>query len=492
MRTSARAWWALGVLVGGYLALAVVAGVPRSPLTVPLPTGARPPAWTAHLANAARLDRVGRDGLIAIAWILVVTVLLGFAAVAAEAWAQRVRLSAVLTAAGASLAISVAAPLLLSRDVYTYAGYGRVDAIHHRNPYLVPLSAFPHDAFVALTPGQWLHGHSHYGPLFALASAAIARAWPGSPGATILAFKLLAGVAIAAATGLAGLAAARTRPERAPLAAALVGLNPVLVVHTVGGGHVDALIAAPLAAAATVAVTRPRPASAAAFGITVLLTAACLLKMAILPVLVLWLVCVGRARRGRALAVHLTAIAGAAIGSAVPYAAGWRTLRPFATLGGVEAWASPSHLVGHVMHATGAVEVAFLVAFVALAWRLARRGDVADPALWGITLLLLALSMPYLLPWYAAWFAPILGLLVDDTLLLAGALTTGVLALTLIPADPFRGLTTPAVMDGVHYGAASVLLVVLLLVASRLLGSGQGTPARLSSTSTETVPSGRV
>ena len=73
MRTSARAWWALGVLVGGYLALAVVAGVPRSPLTVPLPTGARPPAWTAHLANATRLDRVGRDGLIAIAWILVVT-----------------------------------------------------------------------------------------------------------------------------------------------------------------------------------------------------------------------------------------------------------------------------------------------------------------------------------------------------------------------------------------------------------------------------------
>ena len=132
------------------------------------------------------------------------------------------------------------------------------------------------------------------------------------------------------------------------------------------------------------------------------------------------------------------------------------------------------------------------MAFVALAWRLARRGDVADPALWGITLLLLALSMPYLLPWYAAWFAPILGLLVDDTLLLAGALTTGVLALTLIPADPFRGLTTPAVMDGVHYGAASVLLVVLLLVASRLLGNGQGTPARLSSTSTETVPSGRV
>jgi hypothetical protein len=98
---------------------------------------------------------------------------------------------------------------------------------------------------------------------------------------------------------------------------------------------------------------------------------------------------------------------------------------------------------------------------------------------WGVTLLLLALSMPYLLPWYAAWFAPFLGLLADDVLLLAGALVTGVLALTLIPADPFHGLTTPAVMNGVHYGAASVLLIVLAVVASRVLRGG-----RFSTTST--------
>jgi hypothetical protein len=162
-----------------------------------------------------------------------------------------------------------------------------------------------------------------------------------------------------------------------------------------------------------------------------------------------------------------------------------------ATLGGVEAWASPSHLVGRAARAIAsafagssagadaarAVEIAFLLLFVLLVWRMARRTMPADATppteTWGIALVLLALSMPYLLPWYAAWFAPFLGLFADEVLLLAGALVTAVLALTLIPADPFHGLTTPAVMDGVHYGAASALLVVLGVLISRLPGTAR-------------------
>src|SRR5437899_666838 len=70
---------------------------------------------------------------------------------------------------------------------------------------------------------------------------------------------------------------------------------------------------------------------------------------------------------------------------------------------------------------------------------------------WGPALLLLALAMPYLLPWYAAWFAPFLGLMQDDALLWIGVAATGMLALTLVPADPFHGLSTGGVMLGVHY-----------------------------------------
>src|SRR5207244_10617254 len=143
--------------------------------------------------------------------------------------------------------------------------------------------------------------------------------------------------------------ATRTRPERAPLAAALAGRNPVVVVHTVGGGHVDALVAALLAAAMAVAAVRPQALSVRAMTITVLLTLACLVKTVIVPALALWVWWIAhadRSHRGRILA-HLTVIAGLTFVSVIPFLAGWHTLAPFATLGGVEAWASPSQLVRH-------------------------------------------------------------------------------------------------------------------------------------------------
>ena len=126
-QTSRRAKVALTALVAGYLAMAVVAGAPNSPLTVLLPTGASPPSWAHSLASATGLADLGRQGLTAVAWALLGAVVASFAVVVLEAWSQRIRLRAVLTAAGASLLVAVAAPLLLSRDVYTYAAYGRVE-----------------------------------------------------------------------------------------------------------------------------------------------------------------------------------------------------------------------------------------------------------------------------------------------------------------------------------------------------------------------------
>jgi len=480
--------------LAGYLAIAVVAGAPNSPLTVLLPAGAQAPSWAAGLARITGVARIPRQGLIAVSWVVVPTLLAAFVGVLIEAWATRIRLSAVLAASGIALAISVAAPLLLSRDVYTYAGYGRIDALYGQNPYSTTLSAYPHDPFVAAASKQWLPTHSLYGPLFTMASAAIARIWAGSPSATILAFKVLSGAAITAATGFAALAAARARPERAALAAALVGLNPVVVIHTVGGGHVDALIAAPLAAAMAIAVTQPRAISARAIMVTVLLTAACLIKAPMMTALALWMwwvVRTGQAHRGRTFLAHAAVIGAAVAAFSVPFVDGWRTLARFSTLGGIEVWASPSHLVGHAARlvvgsvagasagamAAGIVEAGFLVLFVVLVWQLARRTGPGTPGApadaWGIALLLLALSMPFLLPWYAAWFAPFLALVADEVVVMAGALVTCVLALTLIPADPFYGYSTRGVMDGVHYGAASVLLAVLVVVAWRVLRGGR-------------------
>ena len=315
-QTSSRAKVALATLVAGYFALAVVAGAPNSPLTVLLPNGAAPPTWARFLADAADLANVGRRGMTAVAWVLLVVAVAAFAVVVFEAWSKRIRLAAVLTAASCSLLIAVAGPGRSFRG--TSIRTRPTDASRLSTAEIRTSILFRHslERFVAVTSVQWLPTHSNDGPLFTLASAGLARAWAGSMDGTILAFKVLAGVSIAAATGLVALTARKIRPERAALAAGLVGLNPVIVVHTVGGGHVDALIAAPLAAACALVATGPPARSARAFAITILITLACLTKTVILPVLRVWFASIARPRGVRDRSFHLLVVAALTVATA--------------------------------------------------------------------------------------------------------------------------------------------------------------------------------
>ena len=52
----------------------------------------------------------------------------------------------------------------------------------------------------------------------------------------------------------------RVRPSKTAYAVAFIGLNPVVLFHTAGGGHVDALVMLAIAAAIYLAATdRPYP-----------------------------------------------------------------------------------------------------------------------------------------------------------------------------------------------------------------------------------------
>src|SRR5439155_17970705 len=89
-------------------------------------------------------------------------------------------------------------------------------------------------------------------------------------------------------------------------------------------------------------------------------------------------------------------------------------------------WASAERLVRRGLEAIGGgsssalrtvVALLFGAAFLAILWPLVRRPRGRDPvdgagapARWGIALLGAALAGPYLLPWYAAWFAPLIGM----------------------------------------------------------------------------------
>jgi hypothetical protein len=496
-RSSGRARRCLAAIVGGYFVLAVIAGAPHSPLTTPLPVGARPPGWSTFLAEQLGLRRLGRPVLTAISLLLVGAVLVAFVLLLTEARSNKVRLSSVLMAAGVSLVLAVAAPVLLSRDLFSYAAYGRIYALHYHNPYVSVPASFPGDPFVLLTAAQWKHVHSLYGPVFTLISALIVRTTSRSPDATILAFKMLAGSAVGVAAVLASKAGTRIGPNRAALAAAAVGLNPVLVIHTVGGAHVDALMAAPLAGALVWAVTIQRSKRSSllgSMGVTTLLTVACLIKVVIVPALVLWLWWIASrdpgAARPRTLAIHLAVVVGVTVALLWPFFAGWHTFAPLTTLGGVESWASPAQFVargtqelvgslgdsGAGTVAGKAVVAGFLLLFVWLFWRLASRmrtwGSLADG--WGSALLLLALASPYLLPWFAAWFAPFLGLMTDEAMLWIGVGVSELLALTIIPADPPQGLSAWGVMGTVHYVIAPLMLALFALAAVRMLRDGAG------------------
>ena len=140
---------------------------------------------------------------------------------------------------GAIVALHVVfliAPPLLSSDIFNYVGYARLDAVHHLNPYVHPLSAAPTDPSYIYV--GWPLNTTAYGPLFTLGSLPLGLV---SFTAGIWLLKLSAAVASLACVALVWLCA--TRLGRPALPATLFfGLNPVLLAYAVGGAHNDLLM----------------------------------------------------------------------------------------------------------------------------------------------------------------------------------------------------------------------------------------------------------
>ncbi|HEX7245693.1 MAG TPA: polyprenol phosphomannose-dependent alpha 1,6 mannosyltransferase MptB, partial [Solirubrobacterales bacterium] len=161
----------------------------------------------------------------------------GFAAyLGALAWAPRLGRRAVWGAIVVLLAVFACLPPLLSHDVYSYVDYARLGVVHGLDPYVHAPAAAPGDpAFVHV---DWTDATSAYGPLFTLASYPLAWLPVG------VAVHVLKAASALAVLGTAALVA-RLAPSRGvePLrAAAFVALNPLVLVHAVGGPHNDAFV----------------------------------------------------------------------------------------------------------------------------------------------------------------------------------------------------------------------------------------------------------
>jgi hypothetical protein len=299
-------------------------------------------------------------------------------------------------------------PPLISQDVFGYLAFARMGALHGLDPYThVAAEAFT-DPSYAFT--FWHFQHSPYGPLFTLATYAIA---PLGLAGGLWALKGIAVLSSLAAVALVARAASRLG-HSAGWAAAFVGLNPVLLVLAVGGAHNDTLVLAALALALALtasADSRPRVragASALVAGMGVKLTAGLVLPFLMLAP------ARGRERErlqvaGAAALSLLALLALGVIGFGV-HALGFlgavgeqqqlvathsipaETAR-LVGLSGTPAWWRHLFVAG------------FLAILAVCLWRTARGADWRVAAGWATLALLL--STAWLLPWYGIWLLPL-------------------------------------------------------------------------------------
>jgi hypothetical protein len=135
-------------------------------------------------------------------------------------------------------------PPLALTDVFNYVNYGRMEVVHHLNPYTTTPILEPHsDPAFALS--NWHQLLSPYGPLFTLITFVVVPL--GLAGS----FWALKAILMAASLSLILVVwkTARLLAERAPggsrmrvdpvAAIALVGLNPIVIMWGLGGDHND-------------------------------------------------------------------------------------------------------------------------------------------------------------------------------------------------------------------------------------------------------------
>jgi alpha-1,6-mannosyltransferase len=468
-------------ILATFAVVGLLASQARSPFTPPLFPGARAPSFLVDFTEVLGLDALSRDALGVVGAVALAAAAGAFVYALRLAWRGRLSLTRVVVVAVILHAIALVIPLFLSRDVYSYAMYGRMVSVHGVNPYVEIPASFIDDPVYPLVSVDWIDSPSVYGPAFVAVSAGL-TAMIQSPPAIVFGFKALAALASLGTMVLGAVGARKVRPERAAFAALLVGWNPVIVFHGVAGGHNDALVGLALAAGVVLIL------SGRELWATAAMVVGTLVKISGgVPLAVAVLAAVLRKPRGerlRALVAHVGIALAVALPFIVPFE---QTEDP--TLGTLEltsrqGWLAPSRFVLVVLRGAAnfvAGDVAgdvtsivvrvvfplvFAVVLVGLARHLARDPARIEPPLvvaamgWG-TLIALMVS-PLLYPWYAMWLVPV-AWLVPKPARDGAVLVSVALAITELVAEPSRAPQVwEAMVFGLHYVATPVVLVVLI------------------------------
>jgi len=291
------------------------------------------------------------------------------------------------------------APPLLSADVFGYLDFARLGVLHGLDPYTHTAAAATGDAVYPYL--GWHDVSTPYGPLFTLFTYGLV---PLGIAGGIWALKVVAVLSSLAAIVLVWRSAERRGLAPAP-AAALLGLNPLLLVFAVGGAHNDTLLGL-LVAAGLVAVLDRRDVTGSAT-----LVGAIAIKASAGLALPFTLIAAHRRGRGRPAVVAVVVALAAVVlvtligfgGQVSGIVGSLRGQQQLVAVHSVPSFVSRRLGLGRFDSTVrGGFDVAFALVAIACLIQTWRRPDRWLEA-YGWTTLALLCATAWLLPWYALW-----------------------------------------------------------------------------------------
>jgi hypothetical protein len=313
--------------------------------------------------------------------------------------------------------IVFAGPILISTDVFSYIAYARMAVEHGLNPYTHGPIAIHHDPIYRYVGRDWDRVATAYGPIYTLLS------YPLAPLGVVGALWGMKLEALLASAGTLALTwrCARARGFDPVLAILIIGTNPLYVLYALGGAHNDLIMMLAMMAAVSLMVvgtpSRRREAGAAVWIVAGALTKATVAVL--LPFMVL---------SKRSLAPILGALAAAALGALIGYAAfGIHGIDVVAALNRDAAFVSSDSFATEIAHLLGKpgvfpvdhdlLKAALVLIVVHLLWRTWRGYDWVAASGWA--LLAISVTSTWLLAWYILWPLPLAVVTRDRRLLVA-------------------------------------------------------------------------
>jgi alpha-1,6-mannosyltransferase len=381
------------------------------------------------LVKGLGLDRASLGQLKAAGLVLIALLLADYA------WAIYIfrrrpdkRLGVIMAvAAGASAALLLAPPML-SRDIFSNIFYGKIVAHYGTNPYIEGPQRFINDPAFTTISTYWKNTPIVYGPLYTLFAAGLAKLSGEGLVSSIYVNKAAMAFFHLGNVLLIWKLLGRFYPRRRLAGTLIYAWNPLVIIHSVGGGHNDVMMAFFAVLALYLALADHGRAAVFALTLSVLTK---YVTAVLLAVLLLYLVrrhSGWRDRLKEAVVCGLIVLAVTALLFA-PFWEGASTLQTTRENFKLTTPNSMGSLLSRLFSfvfctvlrqplerarswgwscARGLLSLAFLALFLRYALRCRSRGELLES--WTMILAAFLLTTSYLYPWYMVWVIPFIAM----------------------------------------------------------------------------------